>query len=157
MMTVAYTPPEIMRCLEDDPQRMLTPNSSLDMWSLGLTLFEIFCGKSLWTMMGIFDDDGIKSRLLIITDDEIQECLRAYISNSPHRNSLLNVLSDLLKVSIPHARCSASTIRSKHLFTGGATLSNAIAELKEDTSSIRILTNNVLSEVTCINIDSKVE
>eukprot|EP01035_Chromulina_nebulosa_P021617 gene21617-27980_t len=125
MATVPFMAPELLR-RENTPG--LQAQCSMDVWSLGILIFNVLiCKKfqTFWTLLGIHSDIDIKAEILSgkFTQQKVDQHIDRFFpehTNSPARQ----FLQQLLRLN-PSERSTLTSLQNAALLTGVASISTS--------------------------------
>lgn len=128
-LTSTYLPPELCRSSVS-----MLAHWSMDIWSLGITLCEIFAAKSnetFWSALKINDSSQVLDKLITLTQEDVDESLHSLFHENSFRNSdLRRLLGDILRIN-PAERIPADQIAKRKIFAANGTSSEYLHNLHE--------------------------
>jgi serine/threonine protein kinase len=142
--TMANMAPELVT----QPMSELFAIPQLDIWSLGMVVFQIFSGSTFWNVQGLINDDQIVQKMK--SSAFTQASINRVIDQQFHGNdSLRHFLKDVLHID-PEARATLRALRSRALMTGGNSLTaskiyNAVDHISVVVDDIQLNMNTLMA------------
>lgn len=133
-LTCAYACPYFMRT-GSNPSTVAVTAEEYDLWSLGITLIEIFNrGKSMFSDL---DSGAVQSKLATLTQRDVDSYIRSLFPN-PSDISIVNTLTQLLVIEPPSRRCRARSVES-------------LLDRKHDGAYTQQLKTEIVPQISAIN------
>ena len=138
--TVSYMSPELMVAvvnhLSGADSSPIVASPSMDVWSICVIIMEIFLyPETFWTIQNIYEDDKIRSKLISITQEEVNAIIQSSFSSRGMRDVKMFLLEEM-KVRPP--RRSVGVLKQCHALLSGSssiTRSSLVDDIKQALSN----------------------